>query len=771
MTTEAGTLSPTPIAAGPAERLASGGGWWSLLLGLVALLAMTEALVAAAWTDGLEVVRLAVLGGALLAFALALTRWEGIFPALYSLLASLAWITTLFNQLIFTGTSAQDGVHELITRNVNWVIALINGTASADNLIFVTQLTLLGWWIGYLAIWSLIRHRRVLHAIIPAGVALLINAYYASVDVTSFLIIFLVAVLLLAIRIELARNQARWQLTQVRYAPDITLDFLKAGVGFAAVVILLAWAVPDLADKVSFERVLRPFEGPWQKVEDTWNRMYKSLNYGQAAVQRTTFGKSLNFGGPVSLTDRPIFEAETPERTYWRAAVFDTYTRQGWLNTAPDVVVVDRFQPLGEPLFSETWEMTSTIRSLETGQEVLFTPPQPVRVSVPVNADVVLMPGEEPARAVTLLRSRVSLAADRPYQVVSAITDASPDRLRGAGADYPAWVRDRYLQLPDDLPERVKDLALRITAAYDNPYDKAEALEAVLRIYTYDQKIAAPPAGADGVDYFLFDVKAGYCDYYASALAVMLRSVGVPARFVIGYTPGQLQPTQEQDADDTLPVYRVLERNAHAWTEVYFPTYGWIQFEPTASEPLLVRPAPAPEAPLDAGLTPDTSPILPEPADNRPDIPSATDTAGRRPRPALVVWLSRHWGWFAAVALLGAGAAGGWRLFRRRQQAFFSDSQLLTRLFGLLGLWAARLHIPWPASHTPAEHAAEFSASLPEAEPAVTRLAHLFAAERYGQQQPDAASLVELGESWQVLQPQFWRRWLMGELRGRARQR
>jgi transglutaminase-like putative cysteine protease len=124
----------------------------------------------------------------------------------------------------------------------------------------------------------------------------------------------------------------------------------------------------------------------------------------------------------------------------------------------------------------------------------------------------------------------------------------------------------------------VRELAADTVARLDNPYDKADAIEKFLRNYQYNQNIAAPPAGRDGVDYFLFDLKEGYCDYYASTMVVMLRAVGVPARFVVGYTPGQIKAQNE--LDEGLEQYRVLERNAHAWPEVYFPSYGWIQLSP-----------------------------------------------------------------------------------------------------------------------------------------------------------------------------------------------
>jgi transglutaminase-like putative cysteine protease len=770
MTTTAHTIPATiepPEATTPSERLARGGGWWTLVLALLMLLAVTESLNAAEWSEGLEIVRLAVLGGALLSFMLALTRWDGAFPVVYSILASFVWISILFTQLLFKDFTMREGAIELFQRNVNWIRALIDGTSGADNLIFVTQLSILGWWIGYLAIWSLFRHQRLLSAIIPGGVALLVNAYYSTVPMTGYLVLYAASVLLLAIRIELARNEARWQVTRVRYAPDITLDFLKAGVAFAALVILLAWAMPDVTQNLTVERIMRPFEGPWHRIEDTWNRMYKSLNYGATATAVSAFGKSMTFGGPVSLTDRPIFDADAPERTYWRAAAYDEYTSSGWQNTSPDVAVIDSNQPFREPQVSSTQPMTVTVYPLEQNQELIFAPPQPRQVSVPVNADIRLVPNpdneNEPYQAVSLLKSRVRIDPDAGYNVVSAVTEASPGALRKDSAAYPAWITEQYLQLPNSVPDRVKGLAAEITANTTNAYDKANAIEKYLRTYKYNRNISAPPAGQDGVDYFLFDVKEGYCDYYASAMIVMLRSVGVPARFVVGYTPGQLRPTNEQN--DEGDRYRVLERNAHAWPEVYFPSYGWGQFEPTASEPLLARPADPAEA-LDPGQLPDQGPVNPEPLTNLPEpqAPAATDVAAQS---ALAVWLRGHWGWLAAVAVLVAALIGGWRYLRWRQVDLFRDSEVLARLFGLLGMWANRLRIPWRSSQTPLERAAVFNAKLPEAAPAVDVIANLFIAQQYGRQQPAPESITGLAKTWQQLQPRLWRRWLVGQIRGR----
>jgi transglutaminase-like putative cysteine protease len=773
MTTQVQTLPvrvEAPPAQSPFDRLARGGGWWTFIFGFGMLIAVTEALNAAAWSDGLEVVRLAVLGGALLGFALSLTRWDGFFTFVYSLLGSVVWISTLFNQLLFHDMTTREGVVALLTLNAEWIRALINGTSGEDNLVFVTQLAVLGWWIGYLAFWSLFRHRRVLVAILPAGAALLVNSYYAQAGMTGYLVLFLGAVLLLAIRIELARNETRWQVTRVRYAPDIALDFLRAGLAFTVVVMAFTWLAPDLRETVTMERVMRPFEGPWQRMEDTWSRMYKSLNYGQSAQLVSSFGKSMSLGGAVNLTDREIFEAQTPERTYWRAAAYDLYTGQGWQNTSPEVEVIEAREPLGEPLFDARTEMTVTVKPLEQGQEVIFAPPQPLRIGVPVSADFVASSTPNAAgvreRSISLLRNRTRMEPDEIYSVVSSRTTASRDRLRTDLQEYPVWLQERYLQVPEGLPERVRQMAAQVAGDLDNPYDQAEAIEAALRTYTYNQQISAPPAGRDGVDWFLFDSREGYCDYYASAFVVMMRSLGVPARMAVGYTPGNEIQNPERDPDPDLRTYRILERNAHAWPEVYFPSYGWVQFEPTASEPLLSRPLPESSEALDEGLVPDAVPpntmneelFPPEPL---PEVGTPMQAVTPFER-----WLRSNWGWFATVAGLALAIAAVAAFIRWQRQSLFRDSEVLARLFNLLGLWARRLRIPWRPSQTPLEKAASFNTRLPEAAPAVDTLANLFIAQQYGRQRPAPEKLHTLSNEWEKLLPRLWQRWLVGQVRG-----
>lgn len=172
--------------------------------------------------------------------------------------------------------------------------------------------------------------------------------------------------------------------------------------------------------------------------------------------------------------------------------------------------------------------------------------------------------------AVTSLRP---IKTDRRYTVTTSISSATTEDLAEAGDDYPYWVTDYYLQLPPTLPERLSQLSETVTREAKTPYDKAVAIKHYLSQFTYALEVKAPPQEVDGVDHFLFTEQSGNCVQFASAMTVMLRSVGVPSRFSSGYAPG------EWDAATGSATLRAKDR--HTWSEVYFPGYGWVEFEAT----------------------------------------------------------------------------------------------------------------------------------------------------------------------------------------------
>lgn len=154
----------------------------------------------------------------------------------------------------------------------------------------------------------------------------------------------------------------------------------------------------------------------------------------------------------------------------------------------------------------------------------------------------------------------------------------------------------RYLQLPDNLPARVHELAQLITSSFSSSYDKAKAVEQYFSAnnFPYTLTPQKTPRGQDFVDYFLFDLKEGYCTYFASAMTVLLRSAGIPARYVEGY----ILPSYP----DTDNIFKVTNEQAHAWVEAYFEGFGWLVFEPTPPFASALYYSPTEDAYFDPGL-------------------------------------------------------------------------------------------------------------------------------------------------------------------------
>jgi hypothetical protein len=179
----------------------------------------------------------------------------------------------------------------------------------------------------------------------------------------------------------------------------------------------------------------------------------------------------------------------------------------------------------------------------------------------------------EDRTVLAITTSQVLLQQKRVSVSVVTAPAPLPADLEAAGVGYPLWVTDRYLQLPATLPERVRDLAKTLAGSASTPYGQTQAIKEYLATLKYDLNISAPPQGDDGVDYFLFTSKAGYCNYFASAATVLLRSAGIPARMVVGFMPGEY--------DSNAHSYIIRDRDYHAWTQVYYPGQGWVDLDAT----------------------------------------------------------------------------------------------------------------------------------------------------------------------------------------------
>ncbi|MCK4449645.1 MAG: transglutaminase domain-containing protein, partial [Anaerolineae bacterium] len=213
----------------------------------------------------------------------------------------------------------------------------------------------------------------------------------------------------------------------------------------------------------------------------------------------------------------------------------------------------------------------------------LYTPPHPIWVSRPAQANLAYNP--DGTADLAALHAAKPLRAGETYQARSSLSTATIAQLRTAGADYPLWVTDRYLQIPSTVTTRTLQLARQITSGMDNPYDIAAAVTAYLRTHIqYSETVPPPPPDQEPLDWFLFDLRQGFCSYYASTEVILLRSLGIPARLAVGFAQGE-----RQDDEGEGDIYLVRQRDAHTWPEVYFSGLGWVEFEPTASQSPIYR--------------------------------------------------------------------------------------------------------------------------------------------------------------------------------------
>lgn len=284
-------------------------------------------------------------------------------------------------------------------------------------------------------------------------------------------------------------------------------------------------------------------------------------------------------GGPLTLSDALYFTAQSPVPTYWRGDTYNRYDGRKW-DTDPSIrKPVKLLEDLSG--FLPYWERPSgetIVQSLTFVQET----PVPSLLSGGIITRVKEMHSSKkrgaPRLAVDRLSETISLQGERAvsgYTVETLYVQPEEQALRRANGDDPEYMEEMYLELPEELPSRVKDLARKITSDAAGRYETAQAIESYLeQNYTYTLQTSVPPEGRDFTDHFLFDAKEGYCVHFATAMTVLLRSEGIPARYVTGFAPGDR-------VAGTMDRYEVAQKNAHAWVEVFFPGQGWVLFDPT----------------------------------------------------------------------------------------------------------------------------------------------------------------------------------------------
>ena len=338
------------------------------------------------------------------------------------------------------------------------------------------------------------------------------------------------------------------------------------------------------AREIAWNDVIRAWEN-WsgERLGERQAQAYKMSGYGQ---------DDSKLGSALSLRHERYFTAFSPYRTYWRGESKNVYTGQGWAESGTDRISLDN---MGDTLAIPA--SSGFLAGETSGAGAIFD--QTVIFSKPESRNIPLFTGGLPAGTGRLyvdenleekasgdiLYDTSSNAAfsnlERNEKLYGYKVRVQPqqytlDQLKQAtGVDPEEVTMQQSLQLPQLLPSRVRGLGTELVGQGSNRYESVTAVMNYLQSnYTYNLNTSLPQPGHDFVDDFLFESKIGYCDHFSTAMTVLLRSGGVPARWVKGFAPGELiAPNSNQ--------YDVSYSDAHSWVEVYFPGIGWVPFDPT----------------------------------------------------------------------------------------------------------------------------------------------------------------------------------------------
>jgi transglutaminase-like putative cysteine protease len=765
-----GTCSRRPLEVhiGLAE------GWFSLFLVATVVYSTIWCVQSAGWVEHLNILTLTtalgLIGGVLAAKQQHFSR------LLVHCLAIVFGILLAFWQT--AGAFYEGSTAEFAHGLQRWFMTITHNGATDDNSIFLFFIVTLGFILAYTSAWLVYRTRSPWLMIVANAVVLLINLSNVDAGYTVFLVVFLVAALLLLLRFNLYESVKRWQRQGLRYADDIGWDVMQAGALLSIGILIFSWLLPAGYLDPAVSQVWTMNANPWVQFQNTWNRAF-AVDGGAVPPNRGNFRDTLVLGGNPNLNNEIVFNVKSDDTSqYLQSISYDTYTSErGWMVSPYSVLKVEANQQYssGAQLTHQITQKITVVNPPGEQYAYLFGASQIVSTSLKPN----LWQSEATGEVTAWLGQNSYLANGTTYTVVSSVSSADEKSLRAIlmPADAPKTlppmygnydapppvtyfnpaVVQVYTQVPKQLDPRIAALAKKITANASTMYDKTVALEKYLREnYAYDVRVQRPQK-EDGVAWFFFDNpnKNGHCNYFASAMAVMARSLGIPARVVAGYTNGTLDAKSNQHV--------IRGKDAHAWTQVYFAGYGWINFEPSRSFATFTRPLPTTSGTDATGAVGGTAggqgetglkgkrPLELDASDGGSDGSATSVQGAALLRQRVGTTLSG----LILLLLFGSIFFGIWwsRLFRRYSLA----SQLYGRVC-VLASWAG---IKLRPSQTPYEYMQDLATVTPKDSELIERLGDIYVRERWAdpesKEHPRSnGELAELPGMWSRLQPRLF---------------
>lgn len=537
------------------------------------------------WADHMEAVGWLLLMGAAFGFVVGRTRLHTLFSILLIFFYSVFTIPATFIFIVADQPLFKDKFNELITRMTIAGTQLLSNQPVTDSILFIIGMGILFWVIGTAAGFTMARSAQPwIPLMILGGSLLMIEHYQADNRRIFYTWAFAVLSLVLLGRIYYLKLRRNLQTQGIQVGEETSFDFTRGVIVAALILGLAGWIYPGVS-RIFFPGTVENtrFTERWEKFTSQFEHLMFSLNQSPPSVEAAAAG-DLDLGTGQQLGEKQVLyvEASRPSpwlnQYYWRVRSYDIYQNGKWSDAPMYKRYFRALQSLPYKDYSSQALIEFRFTSYLDQMTMLYAPGQPKKFSKQMDAAITSQ-GDSKADLVAFYTTP-SIKTGGSYTVDAGISMATAEQLSSAGVDYPQWIKDRYLQIPSDISPRIVTLSQQITGGLEDPFSKAAAITNYLRSnIQYQATISAPPPGQDPIDWFLFDYKKGFCNYYASAEVLLLRLAGIPARLSVGYAQGEQSGFEDQ--------FIVREKDSHAWPEVYFPNYGWIPFEPTGAQPSL----------------------------------------------------------------------------------------------------------------------------------------------------------------------------------------
>ena len=454
-----------------------------------------------------------------------------------------------------------------------WWHSVSSTLPSQNSVYFAMFLIIVTWLIGCFSTWFVLKKKNAWITVLLGAVLLLFNISNLPNNYYYFLPLYIFFALLLIFQVNFAKKS---EITKNRRDVNLFHNIVYLVLAVSLVVVLVmsaAWVSPQppLAQiGVKFNTSSMHNVDPYKEPLNIFSPISDKWSWVESNDQTR-----LLFTAGLDESETILYLVTSDKPVYLLTRRYDTYNSWGWTSNP----TVNESISAGTSIIGNTTNTPSDSLSYSVENraksDVILTTGQFVSADIPVILKTMPLSQTDPGQGsdIIAVTSPWVLGPYQHYNVVNNIPSFTTEQLSAVKSDFPDWITRQYLQLPDDFPINVKNLSLYLVKNAATQYDKLVAIKKYLNTLHYDPKGTVPSGTQDVTELFLTSSKKGNCVNFASAMVTMLRSVGVPARFCTGYLQG--------DYDKKTGKYIVRSKHAHAWAEVYFPGYGWIQFETT----------------------------------------------------------------------------------------------------------------------------------------------------------------------------------------------